>query len=59
METDSAATTQITTEKSLIPAGHMPVCLIVLGMAGSGKTTFVQVLKFLRDLHFIYTYNCF
>lgn len=24
-------------------AGDKPVCLIVLGMAGSGKTTFVQV----------------
>lgn len=25
------------------PGGDKPVCLIVLGMAGSGKTTFVQV----------------
>lgn len=24
-------------------SGDKPVCLIVLGMAGSGKTTFVQV----------------
>lgn len=25
-----------------------PLCLIVLGMAGSGKTTFVQVILFLK-----------
>jgi GTPase SAR1 family protein len=24
-----------------------PICLIVLGMAGSGKTTFVQVIDFI------------
>lgn len=31
------------------PVGEKPVCLIVLGMAGSGKTTFVQVRR-LRQL---------
>ncbi|TTO79340.1 GPN-loop GTPase 1 [Bagarius yarrelli] len=29
-------------------AEQKPVCLIVLGMAGSGKTTFVQVMKFIE-----------
>uniref|UniRef100_A0A3Q4FXT0 GPN-loop GTPase n=1 Tax=Neolamprologus brichardi TaxID=32507 RepID=A0A3Q4FXT0_NEOBR len=32
------------TEKAGPAAGDKPVCLIVLGMAGSGKTTFVQRL---------------
>ncbi|EPY77414.1 GPN-loop GTPase 1 [Camelus ferus] len=27
---------------------RLPVCLLVLGMAGSGKTTFVQVMKFIE-----------
>jgi polynucleotide 5'-kinase involved in rRNA processing len=26
-----------------VPSEHTPLVLIVLGMAGSGKTTFVQV----------------
>lgn len=30
------------------PVGDKPVCLIVLGMAGSGKTTFVQVRRLCR-----------
>jgi polynucleotide 5'-kinase involved in rRNA processing len=36
------------TEESSSPedtAQKKPVCLIVLGMAGSGKTTFVQVMQ--------------
>lgn len=28
-----------------------PTCILVLGMAGSGKTTFVQVLQTSNDLH--------
>lgn len=30
------------------PVRDKPVCLIVLGMAGSGKTTFVQVRRLCR-----------
>ncbi|RXM28059.1 GPN-loop GTPase 1 [Acipenser ruthenus] len=33
-----------------------PVCLIVLGMAGSGKTTFVQVIKFIEKKQQDYKY---
>ena len=40
------------TSQSNVPSGsgthNKPPCLIVLGMAGSGKTTFVQVLKKMR-----------
>jgi len=36
-------------EKSESPSGKKPTCVIVLGMAGSGKTTFVQRLT--ADLH--------
>ena len=28
---------------SIAPAASQPTCIICLGMAGSGKTTFVQV----------------
>lgn len=37
------------------PVQDKPVCLIVLGMAGSGKTTFVQV----RQLWRLTAANCF
>uniref|UniRef100_A0A1A8QJ91 GPN-loop GTPase n=1 Tax=Nothobranchius pienaari TaxID=704102 RepID=A0A1A8QJ91_9TELE len=45
----AAADTEELPEKSSVPGGGCgsvgsPVCLIVLGMAGSGKTTFVQRL---------------
>lgn len=36
------------------PVRDKPVCLIVLGMAGSGKTTFVQV----RELWRLTAANC-
>lgn len=36
-------------------AEQKPVCLIVLGMAGSGKTTFVQVNTIMFFLHL---YSC-
>jgi len=38
-----------TEEASGSPSGKKPTCIIVLGMAGSGKTTFVQRLT--ADLH--------
>lgn len=37
-------------------AEQKPVCLIVLGMAGSGKTTFVQVNTLMFYLH-LYSYS--
>ena len=37
------------TEPSEEGGGHKPTCVIVLGMAGSGKTTFVQRLT--SELH--------
>lgn len=41
---------KITEEKSEIESLESPICLIVLGMAGSGKTTFVTKLdSYLRQ----------
>lgn len=42
-------------------AERKPVCLIVLGMAGSGKTTFVQVntLTFFLSTCILKDYACF
>lgn len=45
MEVDDGATSFPAAATSA-EKGPQPVCLIVLGMAGSGKTTFVQVLYF-------------
>lgn len=50
METDSAATSSSSADPSASSANNMPgsteqkppVCILVLGMAGSGKTTFIQ-----------------
>ena len=46
-EKNSAETSQ-TDAPSGSGTHNKPPCLIVLGMAGSGKTTFVQVFKKMR-----------
>lgn len=35
----------------------LPPCLIVLGMAGSGKSSFVQVKKQMKHWEFLYFWN--
>ncbi|CAF5229747.1 unnamed protein product, partial [Rotaria magnacalcarata] len=46
METESAASSAVpppaTTTTSASAEPKLPVCILVLGMAGSGKTTFIQ-----------------
>lgn len=44
-----------------IPVANRPTCIICLGMAGSGKTTFVQVryLELQRTVHVIGLNHCF
>lgn len=44
MATAKPAVDEATIDRNLLERHKKPVCLIVLGMAGSGKTTFVQQL---------------
>ena len=39
----SAAAPEASSEDTVTPMSERPTCVICLGMAGSGKTTFVQV----------------
>ena len=39
----SAAAPEASSEQLVTPMSERPTCIICLGMAGSGKTTFVQV----------------
>lgn len=41
---DTASSCKVTHEETEKESSKSPVCLIVLGMAGSGKTTFVSKL---------------
>lgn len=56
MASSSFKASSSASEEASISAGHepvaTPVCMIVLGMAGSGKTTFVQKLTQLSFKHF-------
>lgn len=40
---DGASTSEAVNTSKETNTQNLPVCLIVLGMAGAGKTTFVQV----------------
>jgi ABC-type lipoprotein export system ATPase subunit len=43
MEVDNESTTE--TQKTPAISANAPTVLVIMGMAGSGKTTFVQVSK--------------
>ena len=43
IECDNELKDEAKTGESKPPATENPLCIIVIGMAGSGKTTFVQV----------------
>ena len=43
--TSEASTSTEAPDVSKTPMADRPTCVICLGMAGSGKTTFIQVLK--------------
>ncbi len=51
MAHDGSGTAQTTSVGTSAGDTRVPTCIIVLGMAGSGKTTFVQVSLFCTNLH--------
>ena len=48
---DDADAANDTSQQPQSAQTNKPICVIVLGMAGSGKTTFVQVYTILGNLY--------